>query len=55
MGSKEEAIQSATRDLESGVFKSQRKAAQAYGVARSILQGRLQGQQPHAIAHSNQQ
>lgn len=51
----EAAIQSAIRDLNSGVFTSQRKAAAAYGVAESTLRGRLRGQQPHAIAHSNQQ
>ncbi|KAF1931809.1 uncharacterized protein M421DRAFT_27377, partial [Didymella exigua CBS 183.55] len=32
-----------------------RVAACWHGVARSTLQGRRAGQQPHTIAHSNQQ
>ncbi|KAF1932962.1 uncharacterized protein M421DRAFT_18226, partial [Didymella exigua CBS 183.55] len=32
-----------------------RKAAAACGIPESTLRGRLRGQQPHAIAHSNQQ
>lgn len=55
MDAREAAIQSALRDLNSGVFKSQRQAARAYGIPRSTLQSRLQGCQPHASAHSNQQ
>ena len=55
MDPKEFAIQSAITDLESGVFTSRRKAADWYGVAESTLRGRQQGQQPHAIAHQNQQ
>ena len=49
------AIQSAILDLEAGVYKSQRKAAVANKIARSTLQGRLQGRQSHAVAHQNQQ
>lgn len=49
------AIQSAIRDLETGVHKSQRKAADAHRVARSTLQERLHGRQSHAVAHQSQQ
>ncbi|XPS72644.1 hypothetical protein M3J07_004794 [Ascochyta lentis] len=55
MDTREVAIQSAIADLNAGVFKSQRQAARAYGIPKSSLQSRLQGYQPHAIAHSNQQ
>jgi hypothetical protein len=53
MDARELAIQSAIADLNSGVFTSQRKAAQAKGVPQSTLQERLNGRQPNAIAHSN--
>ncbi|KAG9189954.1 CENP-B protein [Alternaria panax] len=55
MDARELALQSAIADLTSGVYTSQRKAAQAWGVPRSTLQERLNGRQPNAIAHSNQQ
>jgi hypothetical protein len=55
MDARELAIQSAINDLNSGVFTSQRKAAQAWGVPRSTLQERINSRQPNAIAHSNQQ
>ena len=55
MDSKELSIQNAIADLDSSVFTSERAAARWHGVARSTLQGRRAGQQPHAIAHSNQQ
>jgi hypothetical protein len=55
MDARELAIQSAINDLNSGVFTSQRKAAQAWGVPRSTLQERINGRQPNATAHSNQQ
>ncbi|KAF2626477.1 hypothetical protein BU25DRAFT_312804, partial [Macroventuria anomochaeta] len=55
MVSREVAIDNAIRDLNAGVFTSQRKAAKAYGVPRSSLQARLAGHQPHAIAHQHQQ
>ena len=51
----EQAIESAIADLRRGVFSSQRKAADAYGIPRSTLQQRLNGRKPNAIAHSNQQ
>jgi hypothetical protein len=55
MNSRELAIQSAIRDLNAGVATSVRAAARAWGVPRSTLQGRLAGQQSHAIAHNHQQ
>jgi hypothetical protein len=55
MDAREHAIKSAIRNLESGVYTSQRAAAKAWGVPRSTLQYRLAGQQPHAIAHQHQQ
>ncbi|OWY49386.1 CENP-B protein [Alternaria alternata] len=55
MDARELALQSAIADLTSGVYTSQRKAAQAWGVPRSTLQERLNRRQPNAIAHSNQQ
>ena len=55
MDPKELEIQDAIEDLNSGVFKSERAAARWHGVTRLTLQGRRAGQQPHAIAHSNQQ
>ncbi|KAG9188148.1 hypothetical protein G6011_02071 [Alternaria panax] len=55
MDARELAIQSAIRDLESGVYTSQRAAAKAWGVPQSTLQDRLDGRQPRAIAHQHQQ
>jgi hypothetical protein len=55
MDPREVAIQAAISDLISGVYTSQRKAAKAWGVPRSTLQERINGRQPNAIAHSNQQ
>jgi hypothetical protein len=55
MDHREQAIESAITDLRRGVFSSQRKAADAYGIPRSTLQQRLNGRKPNAIAHSNQQ
>jgi hypothetical protein len=55
MDPKEFAIQSAIADYNSGVFTSLRKAAKWYGIAESTLRGRRRGQQPHAIAHQQQQ
>ena len=51
----EEALQGAIRDLELGVFTSQRAAAKAWAVPRTSIQRRLQGSVPHAIAHQQQQ
>lgn len=48
---REQAIQSAIRDFEPGVYSSQRAAAAAWGVPRSSLRARLTGRLPHAIAH----
>ena len=55
MDAREQAIQLAIRDLESGVYTSQRAAAAAWGIPRSSLRARLAGRLPHAIAHQNQQ
>jgi hypothetical protein len=55
MDAHELSIQSAIRDLESGVYTSQRAAAKAWGVPRSTLQHRMAGLQPRAIAHQHQQ
>jgi hypothetical protein len=55
MDARELSIQSAIRDLESGVYTSQRAAAKAWGVPRSTLQDRLSGHLPHAVAHQHQQ
>jgi hypothetical protein len=55
MDPKESAIQSAIANYNSGVFTSLRKAAEWYRIAESTLQGRRRGQQPHAIAHQQQQ
>ncbi|KAG9190620.1 hypothetical protein G6011_08708 [Alternaria panax] len=55
MDNHEAAIQNAIRDLNAGVFTSQRAACQAWGVPRSTLQGRLAGRAPNAIAHHQQQ
>jgi hypothetical protein len=55
MDARELSIQSAIRDLESGVYTSQRAAAKAWGVPRSTLQDRLDGRQPRAIAHQHEQ
>jgi hypothetical protein len=49
------AIQSAIRNLNSVVYKSQRQASKAYGIPQTTLQARLASHQPHAIAHQNQQ
>ncbi|KAI0569292.1 HTH-psq domain containing protein [Pyrenophora tritici-repentis] len=55
MDPREVAYSNAIHDLNAGVFKSQRQAAKAYGVPRSSLQERINGRQPYAIAHQQQQ
>ncbi|KAI0993241.1 hypothetical protein K3495_g14943 [Podosphaera aphanis] len=50
MDLREQAIQDAIRSLESGTFRSQRKAAQAFGVPRTTLQSRIHGSQRHTVA-----
>ncbi|KAF2034341.1 hypothetical protein EK21DRAFT_47657, partial [Setomelanomma holmii] len=55
MEDREFHIQSAIRDLNDGVLTSQRQACKVYGIPRTTLQGRLAGQQSHAIAHQQQQ
>jgi hypothetical protein len=51
MAGRELSIQSAIRDLNSGVYTSRPAAAKAYNISRSTLQERLAGRHPHAIAH----
>jgi hypothetical protein len=53
MTPKEAAIQSAIADLESGVFTSQRQAANAYNISLSTLCSWLASQQPHATAYQH--
>ena len=55
MDARELAIQYAIRDFNTGVYKSQRAAARAYGIARSTLRDRLQGATSRAIAHQYEQ
>lgn len=55
MADREHRIQSAIADYHAGVYKSQRQASEAYGISRTTLQGRLAGQESHAIAHQQQQ
>jgi hypothetical protein len=55
MANREADIQAAIRDLDSGVFTSQRQAAKAYNIPRSSLRHRLDGRQPAAIAHHQEQ
>ena len=43
MDPREVAFNNAIRDLNAGIFRSQRQAAQAYGVPRSSLQERMKG------------
>jgi hypothetical protein len=55
MDAREHAIQSAIRDINSGVYTSQRAAAKAWGVPRSTLQNRIDGRLPRTIARQHQQ
>lgn len=55
MDNHEEAIQSAIRDYQSGVYTSQRAACKAWNVPRSTLQGRLAGRPTRATAHQHRQ
>ena len=55
MQPRDTALDNAVAEYNAGLFTSQRKAAAAHGVARSSLQERLAGRQPHAIAHQHQQ
>jgi hypothetical protein len=55
MDAREAAIQLAIRDLNSGVYKSQRAAARAYGIPQSTLSTRIHGRTDHRTSHQNQQ
>jgi hypothetical protein len=43
MNTREHAIQSAIKDLESGIFSSKSAAAKAYNIPRTTLVSRLKG------------
>jgi hypothetical protein len=51
MNHRKQAIESAIADLRRGVFSSQRKAANAYGIPQLTLQQRLNGRKPNAITY----
>ena len=55
MDNREISMQSAIGDLNSGIFKSIRKAAEAYNIPRSTLQARIKGCNSRAISHQQQQ
>ena len=55
MDARENSIQCAIRDLNAGVYKSQRAAARAYGLPRTTLRDRVNGATSRAIAHQNEQ
>ena len=53
VGYTEKDIENALRDIEGGV--SVKHAAQLHGVPRGTLRDRLNGTQPHRLAHFDQQ
>ena len=55
MNIKENAIQSAIADLNSGNFKAQRAAARAYKVSLSTLHGRIHGSTKFIDSHQHLQ
>ena len=55
MDAREQAIQLAISDLNSGVYSSQRAAAKAYGIPLSTLHGRLRGATNSRRSHQQQQ
>ena len=55
MTARELSIQNAIRDLNSGIYTSQRAAAKAYKIPRSTLQERLPGRRSAATAHQMEQ
>jgi hypothetical protein len=55
MDTREQAIQSAISDLNSGVHTSQRAAARAYGIPQSTLSTRIHGTKSRRTAHADQQ
>ena len=55
MDARDNIIQSAICDLNSGIYKSQRAAAKAYGIPASTLRDRINGVTNKRISHQNQQ
>ncbi|EFQ94906.1 hypothetical protein PTT_07266 [Pyrenophora teres f. teres 0-1] len=55
MDAREAAIQAAIKNLNSGVFPSQRAAAKAYAIPRATLSARMRGQQTSQTSHVYQQ
>jgi len=55
MDQKEQTLQMATADFKSGVYKSARKAALAYGVPPSTLNDQLNGKLLKQITYQHKQ
>ena len=55
MDNHEESIQAAIRDLNTGVFSSQRAAAKAYKIPQATLSARIRGTQSSQTSHVYQQ
>jgi hypothetical protein len=55
MDTREESIQAAIRDLNSGVFHSQRAAAKAYNIPQATFSKRVRGTQNSQTSHVYQQ
>lgn len=55
MNSREQAIQAAIADYNSGIYTSQRAAAKAYAIPRSTLVDRLKGATDAHTSHQHQQ
>jgi hypothetical protein len=55
MNTREESIQAAIRDLNAGIFSSQRAAARAYNIPQSTISTRLHGKQNNRDSHVYQQ
>ncbi|OCK77429.1 hypothetical protein K432DRAFT_304236 [Lepidopterella palustris CBS 459.81] len=55
MSNREDSIQLAIADLESGGFTSRRKAAAKYKIPRSTLASRLDGSNAARVGHQKQQ
>ena len=55
MDTREAAIQAAIRDIDAGVFLSQRAAAKAYSIPQSTISTRIHGRQSNQASHVYQQ
>ncbi|RMZ67342.1 transposase [Pyrenophora seminiperda CCB06] len=55
MATREESIQAAIRDLNAGVFPSQRAAAKAYNLPQATFSARLRGARNSQASHVYQQ